>query len=166
MEIGSKMATLLQEKNQKWTLKNVFSQKFPIFLTFETSSWILTSNRSFWPAPMYRDINFVLKCLPAQCAMFSKLLLHVLQLGIAGFKDCCSPEYDWKLLWLSPLCLWKCMDLVTVHNVTVVVLPLVVNIVLCCTFCMETQILALPANPCYVRGGGGRCTTQEVSRCR
>ena len=26
-----------------------------------------TSNRSFWPPPIYRDINFVLKCLPAQC---------------------------------------------------------------------------------------------------
>ena len=55
------------------------------------------------------------------------------------------------------------MDLVALYNVTVVVLLLVVNIVLCCTFCMETQILALPANPCYARGGGGRCTTQEVS---
>ena len=99
----------------------------------------------------------------SRCFPCSPNLPHALQLGIAGFNDWCSPENDWKLLWLSPLCLWKCMDLVTLHNVTVVVLPLVVNIVLCCTFCMETQILALPANPCYARGGGGRCTTQEVS---
>ena len=56
------------------------------------------------------------------------------------------------------------MDLVTVHNVTVVVLPLVVKIVLCCTlYGLDTQLLALPANPCYARGGVGRCTTQEVS---
>ena len=48
--------------------KNVFSQKSPIFWNFEASSRILTSNRSFCPAPIYRDIYFALKCLPAQCA--------------------------------------------------------------------------------------------------
>ena len=41
--------------------------KGPFFLTFETSSWIPTSNRFFWPEPIYWDINFVLRCLPAQC---------------------------------------------------------------------------------------------------
>ena len=39
MKIGAKMATL-QEK---------------------------TSNRFFWPEPIYRDINFVLKCFPVHC---------------------------------------------------------------------------------------------------
>ena len=48
--------------------KRFFLKKGPFFRTFETSSWIPTSNRFFWPAPIYRDINFVLKCLPTQCA--------------------------------------------------------------------------------------------------
>ena len=52
------------QKPEKWTLKNVFSQKGPIFWTFETTFWILTSNRPFWPVPIYWDINFVLMCLP------------------------------------------------------------------------------------------------------
>ena len=48
--------------------KHFFLKNPPGFLAFETSSCILTSNRSFWPAPIYRDINFVLKCLPERCA--------------------------------------------------------------------------------------------------
>ena len=64
MLIGPKMATL-QEKKPKMDPKKGFFAKIPQgFLAFETSSCILTSNRSFWPAPIYRDINFVLKCLP------------------------------------------------------------------------------------------------------
>ena len=70
MQIGSKMATL-QEKTQKWTLKTFFLKNPLGFLAFETSSSILTSNRSFWPAPIYRDINFVLKCLPERCVQHS-----------------------------------------------------------------------------------------------
>ena len=61
------MATLHEKKKQKWTIKNVFLKNPPGFSAFETSSCILTSNRSFWSAPIYRDINFVPKCLPEQC---------------------------------------------------------------------------------------------------
>ena len=60
------MATL-QENTQKWTLKTFFLKNPPGFWTFETSSWILTSNQLFWPEPIYWDINFVLKCLTAHC---------------------------------------------------------------------------------------------------
>ena len=52
-------------KNTKINHKTrFFLQKGP---TFETSCWILTSNRFFWPEPTYSDIKFVLKCLPAHC---------------------------------------------------------------------------------------------------
>ena len=44
----------------------------PVFWTFETSSLIFTSHWLFWPEPIYWDINFVLKCLPAR-AMFGVL---------------------------------------------------------------------------------------------
>ena len=67
MQIGPKMATL-QEKKQKWTLKTFFLKNPPGFSAFETSSSNLTSNRPFGLEPIYRDINFVLKCLPARCA--------------------------------------------------------------------------------------------------
>ena len=60
------MATQQDEnRKKKWTLKTFFLKKGPGFWTFEASSWILISNRLFWP-----DINFVLKCLPAHCDMF------------------------------------------------------------------------------------------------
>ena len=55
------MATL-KVKNPKMEPKNP-----PGFWTYETSSWILTSNQLFWPEPIYWDINFVLKCLTAHC---------------------------------------------------------------------------------------------------
>ena len=67
MQIGSEMATL-QEKNPKMDPKKHFFLKNPPGLwTFETSSSNLTSNRPFGLEPIYRDINFVLKRLPAQC---------------------------------------------------------------------------------------------------
>ena len=39
----------------------------PGFLTFETSSWILTQNLFFWCISTYWDINFVSKCLHLWC---------------------------------------------------------------------------------------------------
>ena len=47
----------------------LYLQKYPNFWTFETISWIPASNRFFWLEPIYWDINFGLKCLPAQCAV-------------------------------------------------------------------------------------------------
>ena len=79
MQIGPKMATL-QEKNPKMDPKKRFFLKNPPgFSAFETSSWILTSNRPFWLAPIYWDINFVLKCLPARCVHLLKLSLPTWQ---------------------------------------------------------------------------------------
>ena len=48
---------------EKW----FFSKNPTGIFSFETSSWILTSNRFFWCISAYRDINFHLKCLPAHC---------------------------------------------------------------------------------------------------
>ena len=87
MKIGAKMATL-QEKKQKWTLKTFFLKNPPRFWTFETSLWILTSNRSFWPAPIYRDINFVLKCLPEQCEC------------VSSDRKNQNIRHSWKRLWI------------------------------------------------------------------
>ena len=56
-----------KKKKQKSTLNTFFLENPPGFWTFETSSWILTSNQLFWPEPIYWDINFVLKCLTAHC---------------------------------------------------------------------------------------------------
>ena len=67
------MATL-QEKNPKMDPKNVFSQKSPGFLAFETSSSNLTSNRPFGLKQIYRDIKFVLKRLPGQCGGWTLLV--------------------------------------------------------------------------------------------
>ena len=67
MHIGSTMATLREKAPKMDPKKRFFLKNPPGFWTFETSSWILTSNRPFWSAPIYRDINFVLKCLPARC---------------------------------------------------------------------------------------------------
>ena len=65
MLIGPKMVTLQEKKmNPK---KRFFLKNPPGFSAFETSSSNLTSNRPFGLEPIYRDINFVLKCLPAQC---------------------------------------------------------------------------------------------------
>ena len=68
------MATQQDEIRKKWTLKNVFfSTPRPEFWTFETSSWIPISNRFFWSERIYWDINFVLKCLPDQCATYPSI---------------------------------------------------------------------------------------------
>ena len=49
-----------------------------------TCSWIPSSNRFFWPEPIYRDINFVLKCLPAQCVTIFNLDQHSTQGNYLG----------------------------------------------------------------------------------
>ena len=54
-------ATRKKPKNDP---KNVFLKNPPGFWTFKKSSWIFTSNQSFWPAPIYWYIIFVLKCDP------------------------------------------------------------------------------------------------------
>ena len=57
-------------------------KKSPFLLTFETSSWILTSNRLFWPELIYWDISFVLKCLPVvfDLLFLCSLIIFLLQI--------------------------------------------------------------------------------------
>ena len=62
MQIGSEMATL-QEKKPKMDPKKRFFLKNPPFLNF----WNQFLNPHIKPIFFGRDINFVLKCLPAQC---------------------------------------------------------------------------------------------------
>ena len=73
MTISAKMATQQDKNHKKKTKmdpKKRFFLKTPSELwTFETSSWIPISNR-IWPECIYRNINFVLKCLPMQCVLF------------------------------------------------------------------------------------------------
>ena len=53
--------------------KNVFFSKIP--QNFELLKPVPESPHYtvFWPEPMYWDINFVLKCLPGQCAWRVKI---------------------------------------------------------------------------------------------
>ena len=69
MQIGSEMATLQEKKPKMDPKKRFFLKNPPEFWTFENSSWIPISNRFFWPEPIHRVINLVLKCLPAQCEL-------------------------------------------------------------------------------------------------
>ena len=62
-----------RKKKRKWTLQMFFLKNHPEFWTFQTSSRIPTLHHFFWPELMYWDINFVLKCLPAQCAWRVKI---------------------------------------------------------------------------------------------
>ena len=71
MQIGPKMATLQEKKPKMDPKKRFFLKNPPGFSAFETSSSNLTSNRPFGLKQIYRDINFVLKRLPAQCAYWT-----------------------------------------------------------------------------------------------
>ena len=90
----------------------------PFFLNSETSSWILTSNRSFWPEPIYWDINFVLKCLPAQCDLLaSSIALQVTQpwleipLGVCrSLAEKCAELVNFTLSKIVFCCFMKIVD--------------------------------------------------------
>ena len=72
MKIGAKMATQQDENRKKTKMdpKNVFFSKIPHF--FELLKPVPESpyQTVFWPECIYRNINFVLKCLPMQCVLF------------------------------------------------------------------------------------------------
>ena len=100
MKIVAKMATLQEKKTKMVPKKRLFLKNPPFFWTFETSSWFPTSNRLFWLEPIYWDINFVLKCPPAQCVR-SCLNLSRLCVVLLRFWNLSFWSRFWSDVWWS-----------------------------------------------------------------
>ena len=89
------------QKPQKWTLKNIFLSKIPS--NVELLKQVPESSHQtvfFWLEPIYRDINFLLKCLPAQCVLdytwwpFIKYYLcNINNLALGFYKIKRGPEF-------------------------------------------------------------------------